>query len=333
MKYKQSALFNRRAFVKTPFKNDTSNKIHVSLNRILGFSLIMTFILIISGCGEKPKAKGPIFGDSPSSQTIPVYHFAVHPLHNPAKLMKDYQPLMDYLNERIKGAVFTVESSRDYENFEQKYKDRKIEFLLPNPWQTLQAMDLGYNVIAMAGEPGDFKGVFIVRKDSGIKKPLDLKGRKVSYPSPTALAACIIPQYFMYTHGINVSKDIQNEYVGSQESSIMNVFLKNTVAGATWPPPWRAFQKDYPKEAAELKMVWETKPLINNSVMIRDDVPIEIKEQVLNYLVHLDENEQGKAILSGMETARFIPATDKDYDIVKDYIEKFEKEVRKIEIK
>ena len=29
-------------------------------------------------------------------------------------------------------------------------------------------MKVGYRVIAMAGEPQDFKGIFVVRRDSGI---------------------------------------------------------------------------------------------------------------------------------------------------------------------
>ena len=68
-------------------------------------------------------------------------------------------------------------------------------------------------------------------------------------------------------------RDIENRYVGSQESSIMNAYLGQTAAGATWPPPWRAFQKEHPREAAELKVIWETESLVNNSVMVRDDVP------------------------------------------------------------
>lgn len=194
-------------------------------------------------------------------------------------------------------------------------------------------MDTGYSVIAMAGEPKDFKGIFIVRKDGDISEPSDLKGKAISYPSATALAACIMPQYFLHAHGININKDIENRYVGSQESSIMNVYYKKTVAGATWPPPWRAFQKEHPKEAAELKVIWETEPLINNSVMVRDDVPAEIREQVQKYLLELHETEQGKAILTGIETARFRSATDKDYDVVRAYIVRFENEIRKVTTK
>lgn len=264
---------------------------------------------------------------------MPAYSFAVHPLHNPDKLMQAYQPLIDLLNVRVNGARFTMEASRDYASYEEKYRAKKPEVLLANPWQTLQAMKAGYHVIAMAGESGDFRGMFIVRKDSGINTPQDLKGKAVSYPSRTALAACIMPQYFLHLHGIDVNSDIDNRYVGSQESSIMNAYLGKTAAGATWPPPWRAFRKDHPQEAAELKIAWETESLINNSVMIRGDISADIREQVQKQLAELHGTEQGKAILAGMETARFIPASDKDYDVVLSYVERFEREVRTVESK
>jgi phosphonate transport system substrate-binding protein len=159
----------------------------------------------------------------------------------------------------------------------------------------------------------------------------DLKGKAVSYPSRTALAASIMPQYFLHRHGIDVNADIENRYVGSQESSIMNVHLRLTAAGATWPPPWRAFQKDHPQEAAELEVLWETESLINNSVMARHDVPAAVVEQVRTLLLGLHVSAEGKAILAGMETARFLPATDADYDVVSRYVARFEREVRPVD--
>ncbi len=79
-----------------------------------------------------------------------------------------------------------------------------LSFSTPNPWQTLEAIKVGYHVITMAGDPAD------------------LKGKVPSYPSHTALAACIMPQYYLHQHGINLVRDIMNHYVGSQELSIMN---------------------------------------------------------------------------------------------------------------
>jgi phosphonate transport system substrate-binding protein len=287
----------------------------------------------LAACSSESEGPGPQYGARPTSPNVPLYRLAVHPLHNPAKLTQAYQPLIDTLNGRLQGARLSLEASRDYANFEEKYQARKPEFILPNPWQTLQAMNVGYRVIAMAGDPQDFKGLFVVRRDSGLKSPTDLKGKAVSYPSRTALAACIMPQYFLHDHGIDVNADIENRYVGSQESSIMNVYLRLTVAGATWPPPWRAFQKDHPKEASELKVMWETEPLINNSVMVRDDVPVQVADQVRMLLLGLDRTPEGKAILAGMETARFLPASDEDYDAVRRYVSRFESAVRPVEEK
>jgi phosphonate transport system substrate-binding protein len=270
------------------------------------------------------------YSSAPAAASVPVYRLAIHPLYNPQKLSAAYQPLVDHLNSQLVNARVELEASRDYQAFEAKYAQRQPDFLLPNPWQTLQAMKAGYHVIAMAGDAQDFKGIFVVRRDSGIQVPADLKGKVVSYPSHTALAAAIMPQYFLHGQGINVTRDIKNAYVGSQESSILNVHLGLSAAGATWPPPWRLFQRDHPKEAADLKVIWETEPLINNSVMVRDDVPEAVREQVKKTLLDLAKQPAGAAILQGMSTSGFYAADDASYAVVDRYIKNFERVVRPV---
>jgi phosphonate transport system substrate-binding protein len=300
----------------------------------LAILLTLSVAALLTGCerGSDPPTTLQ-YTDAPASLDVPVYRFAIHPLHNPQKLSEAYQPLVDHLNRRIPGVRIELEASRDYQVYEQKFRDREPAFLLPNPWQTLQAIKVGYRVIAMAGDAKDFRGAFIVRRDSGIKTPADLRGKMVSYPSHTALAAAVMPQYYLHTHGIDINRDIRNVYVGSQESSIMNAYLGKSAAGATWPPPWRLFQRDHPAEAAQLELIWETPPLLNNSVMVRDDVPETVREQVRTALVELAQTPDGMAILGAMETARFHPADDASYDAVRDYIARFEREVRPVERK
>lgn len=287
--------------------------------------------MLLTACDRQPAEKPLKYSGAPVDTAMPTYRFAVHPLHNPQKLAEAYQPLVDHLNRQLEGVRIELEASRDYQAYEQKFRAREPAILLPNPWQTLEAMKTGYHVIAMAGDAEDFKGIFIVRRDSGIKTPADLKGKVVSYPSHTALAACIMPQYFLHKHGIDVNKDIRNAYVGSQESSIMNAYLGKSAAGATWPPPWRLFQQDYPKEAAQLKVIWETPSLMNNSVMVRDDVPPGVSQKVRQALLDLPNTPEGQTILAGMSTARFHAADDASYQTVRDYVAAFEKEVRPVE--
>lgn len=293
------------------------------------FMLALLGVLILAGCEQSntPDIKLP-YSQIPPSTSVSVYRFAVHPLHNPQKLMESYQPLINHINQDLDGVRIELEASRDYQVYEAKIEQREPAFILPNPWQTLVAMQKGYNVIAMAGNADDFKGIFIVRKDANILVPKDLIGKTVAYPSPTALAAAIMPQYFLHQAGLSINNDIQNSYVGSQESSIMNVYLGSAAAGATWPPPWRAFVKDHPQEAAQLKVIWQTEPLLNNSVMVRDDVPLDLAEQVTKHLLNLHKSDQGQRVLGLMETEQFYAADNARYDLVRDYIQRFEQNVR-----
>ncbi len=295
------------------------------------YLLLVVLLFVLPGCSQQKKDHGPNYRSSPrSTNGNAAYSFAVHPLFNPARLSEAYQPLILFLNQKIPGSRFELEASRDYAAFEQKVASRTPALLLPNPWQTLQAIDAGYTVIAISGDPKEFKGILLVRKDSGIRRPADLKGKAVSYPSPTALAACIMPQCFLHRHGINILKDIENRYVGTHDSVIMNVYQGHTAAGGTWPPPWHAFQKSHPAEAAQLELIWETPPLINNSVMVRSDLPKELQEQIRSALVTLETTPEGRTILSGMAIDRFRAATNRDYDLVRSYVTAFEKEVRQV---
>lgn len=294
--------------------------------------LLVLCAILLTACNQPTNELPPLDYRSSAEEGPATFRFAVHPLHNPGKLAAAYQPLIDHLNQRLPQVHFVLEASRDYQAFEEKLRARAPEFLLPNPWQTLEAIKVGYHVIAMAGDAEDFRGIFIVRRDSPVQKPGDLRGQAVSYPSPTALAAAMLPQLFLHEHGINIQRDIENRYVGSQESSIMNTYLGHTAAAATWPPPWRLFQQDHPKEAAQLKVIWETRHLVNNSVMARADLPHELVTAVREELLALSTSRNGETILQGMATARFHPASDADYAVVAQFVTQFERHVRPVEI-
>ena len=128
-----------------------------------------------------------------------------------------------------------------------------------------------------------------------------------------------------------MNRDIENLYVGSQESSIMNVYLGTVAAGVTWPLPWEAFQKEHPNKAAELEVEWETEPLINNGVVARDDVPETLASRVAHLLDTLHTTEEGKAMLARMPLSRFELADDSRYRVIEDFLAKFSRTVRPLD--
>ncbi len=293
-------------------------------NLLLGLIALM---LVACGQNEGNKPSEPKF-TAKAPETGKVYTFAIHPLNNPARLFEIYGPVIDYLNRNIPGTTFRLEASRNYEEFEKKLYARELDFALPNPYQTLNSLGHGYHVIAKMGDDYKFTGVILVRRDSGIKNVTDLKGKSVSYPARTALAATMMPQYFFQTHGLDVNHDIENLYVGSQESSIMNVYLGKVAAGATWPLPWEAFQKEHPDQARELELKWETEPLINNGVVARDDVPVALAKRVAQLLDTLHTTAEGRVMLARMPLSRFELADDQRYRVIENFLHKFNQTVR-----
>lgn len=287
-------------------------------------------VLTLTACSRAPQAEGPRYGAA-SALGGERLRLAVHPLHNPARLSRAYQPLIDHLNGQLGTPRLDLEASRDYARFEDKFRLRSPALLLPNPWQTLQAMATGYRVVAMAGDAEDFRGLWIVRRDSPLRRPTDLRGHAVAFPAPTALAACVMPQWFLHRQGLDVLRDLDTRYVGSQESTLLNVLSGQVSAGGTWPPVWRAFQRDHPEQAAELRVAWETPPLVNNSVMVRDDLPADFVDRVRTALLTLQDSPAGGEILRAIETAGFFPATDDTYAPVREFVARFEREVRPVD--
>lgn len=282
---------------------------------------------LLAGCGEEQAVETPTFSEQQSNERI-AYRFGIHPLHNPTRLHEIFGPVMAYLNRHIPEANFRVEASRNYQAYDEKLFAGDFHFSLPNPYQTVTALEKGYRVFGKMGDDDNFRGIILVRKDRGIKQVSDLKGLPISYPAPTALAATMMPQYYLHTHGLNVLQDVETRYVGSQESSVMNVFYGHTAAGATWPPPWRALSKERPELAEQLEIKWQTEPLPNNGLVVRQDIPQELVDKVARLLFELHTHEEGRAILERMELSRFEAATNDTYDPVRDFLKTFEAEVR-----
>jgi len=278
----------------------------------------------------KPASYKPEFTATPPKGMETEYIFGVHPLHNPQRLQEVFAPLMDYLSDNVPGAQFKLEASRNYASYDKKLYSNQFHFSLPNPFQTINAIDRGYKVFGKMADDENFRGIILVRKDSGIEKVTDLIGKPVSYPAPTALAATMMPQYYLQTHGVDVMKDLDNRYVGSQESSIMNVYLKNTVAGSTWPPPWEALSKERPELERELKVIWQTPYLPNNSLIVLPGVAESVLTKVSQLMFDFHNTEEGKVILSTMHLSHFEKADNKTYQPVRDFVKQFAKKVRPI---
>lgn len=298
--------------------------------RARGVSVMLCLVGLLVACSPDETTRMPQYA-SQATVRDPRQHwvFAVHPLYNPQLLHQKYMPLMHYLDRSVPDAVFDLDTSADYAGFEAKLMSGRAAFSLPNPYEAIQSWAWGYHVFAKMAGDDDFRGVFIVRKDSPVKVPQDLIGRAVAYPAPSALAATMATQLYLQDHGVDVQSQLANRFVGTHNSVLMNTYLGQSAVGATSPRGWEAFQKANPREAADMRPLWQTPPLVQNPVMARADVPPGVQAQVRNALVRLRDTAEGRQLLLALDTPGFDPAEDAQYRPIQTFVQAFNSRVKK----
>jgi len=282
--------------------------------------------LLVSGCRQKPPQERyrPV-GEAVTENGL--YIFGIHPYKNSQAMHEAYEPILRYLEGRVSGVRFRLETSNNYGHFESKLYSGHFDLALPNPYQTVRSFEKGYRVIAKMAPDSQFKGIIVARKDAGITSVDQLRGKPVSFPAPTALAATMMPLYYLQTHGLDVTREIIPKYVGSQHSAILNAYTGATAAGGTWPPPWQVWRRENPEKAEEMEVIWQTDPLPNNGVVIRRGLPKETGVRIANALAAMSRTPEGAALLKTAGFDGFETASDQTFAPVVEFLREYDRRI------
>lgn len=244
--------------------------------------------LTFFACSTGALAEGG-YRPSGSTATVTSYIFAPHPYLNPQDLYSAYEPVMRYLERKIPGTRFSVETSKDYAAYEAKIAARSFHFGLPNPYQTVLSLEHGYRVIAKMTPDENFRGMMVARKDRKLRNPQDIAGKALCFSSPTAVAQTMLPMLRLHDLGLNVKAN-PVKYVGSPISAIMSAYSGEAVACGTTVRFWGNWSRDNPDKAQEMETLWQTGTLPHNGVIARSDVPPALAQQVGAVLAGMDKD-------------------------------------------
>ncbi|MFL6658013.1 MAG: phosphate/phosphite/phosphonate ABC transporter substrate-binding protein [Massilia sp.] len=288
---------------------------------------MLACVLLLAACNKAgaPADLAPRYAASPAKPKIAEYTLGVTPMSNFRDIYDVFQPIVDHINAGLTDARLVLEVPRGLAEHDQQLQARHFAFALSNPYHTWRAAQHGgYHIFAKMGDDAAFRGIWIVRRDSGIESLADLKGKKVSFPPQSALAATMMTQLQLKESGIDPRRDIQASYVGSQHASIMAVYHNSVAAGATWPLAWITFQRLHPREAQLLEVRFPTPPLVNQGIVARDDVPPELVRQVGRLMLAMRETPRGRALLAQVPVSGFEAAGNAEFDVVRSFMEKYQ---------
>jgi phosphonate transport system substrate-binding protein len=247
---------------------------------------------------------------------------AIFPCTDVVMRLKKFHPLVTYLKQEI-GFDIKFMVPKDLVEFEKAIKNKEIEFVFLDPHIYVRSADL-YDkdtLISALTSKGSTSqsGVVIARKDGGINKLEDLKGKAVMFGPKLSAARWVAAKVLFEKSGINIDKDLKAySNGGCCEDVAFNIYLKAIDAGVVCDH----FLKEHSIKQKELGM--DTKQIVavcrTGSVPMRvfatlKEVSDDIVTRVNQALLRLDKNKPEHAeILHRAELGGFQRSNDRDYD-------------------
>lgn len=257
-----------------------------------------------------------------------VFIFGPHPYSNPQDVFEDYEPIIRYLEGKLPGTHFQIETSKNYADYEAKLAAQHFHFSLPNPYQTVFSLEHGYRVIAKMTPDEDFRGLIVARIDKNLHSAHDLSGKTLCFPSATAVAATMLPLlYLQETQGVTVTKDIQIRYVGSQFSSLLTAYTGDVAACGTSVRFWRTWSKENPDKAKQMRVLWKTDSLPHNAIIARGDIDQKLAQQIASVLAGMDKDKDLDQKQFKVDQQHFELAGNATYKPMQDFLRRYDQAI------
>ena len=278
--------------------------------RLFAMLLIMLFLQVTSISAEVQKK--PI--------TI-----AVLPCTDIVMTFKKFHPLATYLTQKT-GLPIRLVVPENLTKFETSLHNGEIDFALQDPHTFLKLSNLFDKdslLRALNLEGGTTQsGVIIVRKDSGIHKVTDLKGKTVMFGPKFSASKWLAGRLLLEDNGINIEKDLK-AYLngGCCEDIAFNVYLKAVDAGVVcdhFAGEHEDKQKELGIDASQIMVIAKTKDVPMKVFSARKGIDKESIIKVRQALLNLDRhNPDDLKILSPTELGGFKGYSDGDFGLIR----------------
>jgi phosphonate transport system substrate-binding protein len=252
-------------------------------------------------------------------------NIAVLPCTDIVMTFKKFHPLVTYLT-KMTGLPIRLVVPEDLAKFETSIKNGEIDFALQDPHTFLKLANLFDKdslLRALNQEGGTTQsGVVIVRKNSGIHKVADLKGKTVMFGPKFSASKWLAGRLLLAENGINIDKDLK-AYLngGCCEDIAFNVYLKAVDAGVVcdhFAGEHEDKQKELGIDVSQIEVIAKTKNVPMKVFGARKGTDKETIMKMKQALLHLDghDPEQMK-ILNPAELGGFQEYSDGDFGLIK----------------
>ncbi len=243
--------------------------------------------------------------------------FGTLPRLSAPELQAMYSPLAEYLS-RETGEKVTIVIPKDFNAFKDAVKTGQIDVGFANPLIYVQAKEMSnIEPLALSSEVKSgtrFRGIIIVRKDSGFNKIQDLKGKKFVFMDKDSAAGYIFQMLLLSKAGFDVNKDISVlPFAKKHENITTAVFNKTADAGGIREDELEKMKGKL--DISQIRIVGYTDYFPNWPFFATPKLKPEMASKIRTALLKLKPNDpQNENILGPARLTGFIPIIDKEYD-------------------
>lgn len=243
------------------------------------------------------------------------------PEQNIFRQRERYMALRTYLSDRL-GITVTFTSLSRYGNIIDRFAAEKMDGAFFGSFTyALAHRQLDVEPIARPVNPdgtSTYCGYIFARKNSGIRKVSDMRGKRFAFVGHATLAGYLFPLSYFKSAGVQNPENYlgQSFLAGSHDAAILAVLNKEAEIGAAKNTIYEQLSAENQRVEKELVVLASSGVVPQNSLAVRRDLDPELKAELRKVLLEMDNNPEGMDVLRRFGALGFVETTDADYAYV-----------------
>ena len=231
-----------------------------------------------------------------------------------------FRPLAEYLSNEV-GEKVSVVIPEDFDAFKAAVKAGQIDLGFANSLIYVQLKkDMNLDPLALASEEKagtKFRGIIIARKDSGINKVQELKGKKLVFVDKDSAAGYIFQMMMLSKAGLDIHKDFTVlPFAKKHDNVTMAVFNKEADAGGIREDDFEKMKNKV--DLSQIKVIAYSEYFPNWPMFATAKIGKSTAAKIRAAFLKLKaDNAESERVLKSAKLTGFTTVSDKDYDLLR----------------
>jgi len=163
-------------------------------------------------------------------------------------------------------------------------------------------------------EPLQYRCLILVPAQSGLRTLDDLRGRVMAFTDPESHTGCLVPSAVLARGGHRAKSFFRKVvFTGSHDRSILAVALPVVDAAAVDSLIWVSKLREDPSLADRVRVIWQSEPFGPPPIVVPVGLDRGLQDALREALLALDEDDEGREILSALGIKRFVLPKPESY--------------------